>query len=94
MALFDVIVYSIIKYGACSIKPALFSSLRLSSIFRRLWLIPHHNSIKTSPPSCNVYKGKFFLTQKYYLMMNRRKDIDSPFKKYIFLSNGVESKMF
>jgi hypothetical protein len=26
MALFDVIVYSIIKYGACSIKPALFDS--------------------------------------------------------------------
>ena len=41
MALFDVIVYSIINYGACSIKPALFNCCIYISVFRRLWLIPH-----------------------------------------------------
>ncbi len=42
MALFFVIVYSIIKYGACWIKPVWFNYCVYISVFRRLWLIPQY----------------------------------------------------
>jgi hypothetical protein len=47
MALFDVIAYSIIKYGACSIKPALFNCCVFILVFRRLWLILQSDILKS-----------------------------------------------
>jgi hypothetical protein len=44
MALFVVIVYSIINNGVCSIKTALFNCCVYILVFRLLWLIPHHSS--------------------------------------------------